>query len=532
MVITTDTEETIWRWFWERIGNARGVAGLMGNLASESGLKPDNLQNSYERLLGMSDREYTDAVDSGAYDVDRFCTDGAGYGLPQFSYPARKRLLWTRAKERGKSVGDLGLQLDVIWEELSQREFRRVLTTLLTARSVREASDAVLLGYEKPADQSEGNKEARADMAQMFYERYAADESVKSTARQLTIYKRLFYDSDCYKSGTRQEVNGVQVHSTGANNPWLKRYVEPDDGRIGVNPNHNGHNHPGGSVCASAYIGKQADGTVAVYQALPWDYRCWLSGSGSNGNANRMGYLGFEVCEDGLTDRNYFDAAVMDKAVLLTAYWCQEFGLNADEYVRDHRELHGMGLASNHGDITHWLGRFGMTMNDFRARVKEAMKDGVNVTYIDCDEETVVFRARAVNPGTYLNIRSGKGTMYAAVGKIPQGEECDVLDDTDSEWWKVRFRGTTGYAMSMYLERIPEDNDDGNEDGGESGAPAEDGSADEGTGGNESDTPPQNEIVNVPMPRETALLLYYALGEQLGMVVDARSGNITNIDYS
>lgn len=327
-----------------------------------------------------------------------------------------------------------------------------------------------------------------------------------STARKLTIYKRLFYDSDCYRSGTKQIPEGVQVHSTGANNPWLKRYVQPDDGRIGKNPNGNGHNKPGGNVCASAYIGKQADGTVAVYQALPWDMRCWLSGSGNNGNANKLGYLGFEVCEDGLNDRAYFDDAVMDKAALLTAYWCQEFGFNVDEYVRDHHELHEMGLASNHRDISHWMESFGMTMDDFREKVKEILNDGVNVTVIDCDDVKVLFRARVVNPGTYLNIRNGKGTMYASIGKIPQGEECEVLDDTDREWWRVRYRGTMGYAMSRYLERVPEENDGGETDSAEPSAPT-----------------------GKPTPDEIRKA-YLIIGQALSL--DCRSETLTNIDYS
>ena len=93
--------------------------------------------------------------------------------------------------------------------------------------------------------------------------------------RQLIIYRRFFTNADCYTRGTKQTSVGVQVHSTGANNPYLKRYVQPDDGRLGKNTNGNSHNRKGLNVCASAYIGKLADGTVAVYQTLPWNYRCW-----------------------------------------------------------------------------------------------------------------------------------------------------------------------------------------------------------------------------------------------------------------
>lgn len=269
----------------------------------------------------------------------------------------------------------------------------------------------------------------------------------------LTIYRRFFTESDCYKSGAKITPAGVQVHSTGANNPYLRRYVQPDDGRLGVNTNGNSHNRPGGDVCAHAYIGKLENGAVAVYQALPWDVRCWLSGSGPNGNANRKGYLGFEICEDALTNREYF-AAAMEKAEMLTAYWCQEFGINPDEAVRDHRELHDLGLASNHGDITAWLRKFGENMDNFRANVKNFMACGISVLYIDSGEEKEMFQARAINPGTYLNIRKGMGTNYAAVGSIPRGAILDVLEEATGDWWRVQYNGVKGYAMARYLERL------------------------------------------------------------------------------
>ena len=203
---------------------------------------------------------------------------------------------------------------------------------------------------------------------------------------ELTIYRLFFTESDCYKAGVKQTPKGVQVHSTGANNPWLKRYVGPDDGRLGENPNGNTHNRPGGNVCASAYIGKLAHGTVAVYQTLPWDYRCWLSGSGPKGNANKLGYIGFEICEDNCENKQYFNEAVQGKAVLLTAYLCQQIGISPySDKLEDHAGLHGLGLASNHGDIGLWLKKFGYTFVDFRGWVRDAMDEGVNVTYIDAE---------------------------------------------------------------------------------------------------------------------------------------------------
>lgn len=250
---------------------------------------------------------------------------------------------------------------------------------------------------------------------------------------ELTIYRLFFTESDCYKAGVKQKPTGVQVHSTGANNPYLKRYVGPDDGRLGPNPNGNTHNRPGGNVCASAYIGKLQDGTVAVYQTLPWNYRCWLSGSGPNGNANKLGYIGFEICEDSTENEQYFNEAVRDKAVLLTAYLCQKIGIDPySDQLEDHAGLHGMGLASNHGDIGLWLKKFGYTFMDFRGWVRYAMDEGVNVTYVEAEpmvDHPTLRKGDSGDSVTYLQtLLCDVGETVVVDGKFGASTEQKVKD--------------------------------------------------------------------------------------------------------
>ncbi len=438
-------ENKIWDCLLRQIGNPYGVAGLMGNLYAESALNPKNLQNSYEKSLGMTDDQYTAAVDDGSY--ANFVNDGAGYGLAQWTYSTRKAALLSFAQAWGLSIGDLDMQLAFLIDEM-QADFWSVFNTLCNARSVRESSDAVLLKYEKPKNQSVENQEKRAALGQDFFDRYG-------TRNKLTIYLRLFRNANCYKKGQRITPSGVQVHSTGANNPWLHRYVQPDDGRIGGNAYNNDHNRPGLKTCAHAYIGRQTDGTVAVYQALPWNMCCWLSANGSKGNANKLGYLGFEVCEDGLADAVYFQRAVQEQAAMLTAYLCQKYAIDPDAMVRDHKELHGMGLASNHGDVAHWLKNFGYTMDDFRAWVKAYMEKGVEAEYIDCDEGgNKLYQAKATCSGSYLNLRAEKSTESASIERIMKGDTVDVLNDSDPDWWRVQYNGETGYAMRKYLMPI------------------------------------------------------------------------------
>lgn len=53
------------------------------------------------------------------------------------------------------------------------------MDALKKAGSVRAASDAVLTGYEKPADQSETVKKKRAEYGEGYYKKYAAGNGTK-----------------------------------------------------------------------------------------------------------------------------------------------------------------------------------------------------------------------------------------------------------------------------------------------------------------------------------------------------------------
>ena len=163
----------------------------------------------------------------------------------------------------------------------------------------------------------------------------------------------------------------IMVHSTGANNPWLKRYVGPDDGLLGKNQynNHWNQDKPGGwQVCVHAFIGKLADGSIATYQTLPWNHRGWHAG----GSANNT-HIGFEICEDGLTDASYF-SAVYKEAVELCVYLCKQYGLT-ERNIICHSEGYKLGIASNHGDVMHWFPKHGKSMDTFRADVKAGLAE-------------------------------------------------------------------------------------------------------------------------------------------------------------
>lgn len=172
-LIGNNNEEKIWNYLKEKIGNDYGVAGVMGNLKAESNLNPKNLQNSYEKKLTYSDEEYTAAVDNGSY--GNFITDKAGYGLAQWTYWSRKQNLLSFAKGQQKSIGDLEMQLDFFYFEIS-KQYAPILQALKIATSVKEASNVILLQYEKPADQSEKVQNKRAEYSQVYYDKYHKEE--------------------------------------------------------------------------------------------------------------------------------------------------------------------------------------------------------------------------------------------------------------------------------------------------------------------------------------------------------------------
>lgn len=171
----------------------------------------------------------------------------------------------------------------------------------------------------------------------------------------MEIIKKIATRSDCYKAGKHMVPVGIMVHSTGAPNPYLSRYVGP-------NKYANDWNQPGVNKMAHAFIGKQADGSVAAVQTLPWDMRGWHAG----GPANKT-HISFEICEDGLDDRAYFNQ-VYGLAVELCAHLCKTYGIRPDAIIC-HSEGHARGIASNHADVMHWFPKFGKSMDTLRADV-------------------------------------------------------------------------------------------------------------------------------------------------------------------
>ena len=174
-------ESYAWDFLIQRIGNPYGVAGLMGNLYVESKINPIDLEGSYARKFGMTSREYTDAVDDGTY--TNFVHDSAGYGIAQWTFWSRKEALLKFAQGEGVSIGDLEMQLEYLWDEI--QKYKAVVPVLINATSVREASDAVAINYERPKHVEEKYLANRAKYGQEIYDRFATGDETLYSASQV-----------------------------------------------------------------------------------------------------------------------------------------------------------------------------------------------------------------------------------------------------------------------------------------------------------------------------------------------------------
>lgn len=126
-----------------------GASGLIGNLKAESGLDSTRAQDEYGDNIG----NYLKKIERGEITRDSFINDGVGFGLAQWTDRDRKAKLWDYAADRGVSIGDMGVQIEFLLNEL-KTDYREVYDALCRGDiSIKEASDIVLHQFENPKDQ-------------------------------------------------------------------------------------------------------------------------------------------------------------------------------------------------------------------------------------------------------------------------------------------------------------------------------------------------------------------------------------------
>jgi hypothetical protein len=175
-------------------------------------------------------------------------------------------------------------------------------------------------------------------------------------------------ENDCFKTGRKIAVKGIMVHSTATPGVMAAKWFQH-------------WNKPGVKACVHAFLDDKE-----VWQYLPWNHRGWHGGGSSNNT-----HVSFEICEppghtykpgsgvmygyDVKKQESYFRAA-WKNAVDLCAMLCKQHDLT-EQNIICHSEGYKLGVASNSGDVMHWLPKYGESMDTFRAAVQAALKPSV-----------------------------------------------------------------------------------------------------------------------------------------------------------
>ena len=129
-----------------------GAKAAIGNMDAESALRPDNLQDSYEKKWSITDAEYCRRVNNGSYSKEAFATDEAGFGLYQLTLASRKRSYYSVAREQwGVPIEDEECQCWHFCYEM--REQYRSLWNYLCRDDcdIGTASDRICAEFERPS---------------------------------------------------------------------------------------------------------------------------------------------------------------------------------------------------------------------------------------------------------------------------------------------------------------------------------------------------------------------------------------------
>ena len=259
----------------------------------------------------------------------------------------------------------------------------------------------------------------------------------------------------CYIAAKKMTPKGIVVHSTGANNPMLKRYVDcPEVAGKNTYNNHWNTATPGGKkVCVHAFIGYDKNNEVRVVEILPMDICCWGVGKGKKGSYNYSpAHIQFEVCEDGLQDQTYYRKA-FGLAAEYCAYLCKKYDLSVEQIV-GHNEAHARGYGSNHADPEHWMKRFGESMDDFRKQVAELLDETSTEPKEVVSETSCPYLVKITTAA--LNIRKGAGTNTAKVGCIRDRGVYTIVEErkgTGATLWG-KLKSGAGWISLDYTRKL------------------------------------------------------------------------------
>lgn len=159
-----EPEPNIYRYLVQNKGmTGIGAAGMMGCMKYESNFQSNNLENAFNNKFGVSDTKYTQMVDNGTESKNQFMYgrhatyikgqtpgEAVGYGLTQFTSSNLKKELYENTVEKGKSISDIGAQLDSTISTLKKSKYngRSLYDAINTSATPTKANQLFLWRYE------------------------------------------------------------------------------------------------------------------------------------------------------------------------------------------------------------------------------------------------------------------------------------------------------------------------------------------------------------------------------------------------
>lgn len=455
--------EIIWKFFKDKGLNNYACAGILGNAYAESGLNPQNLQNTYEKKLGYTDTTYTQAVDNGTY--ANFIRDAAGYGLFQFTYWTLKQGLLNYCKQHNKSIGSLEAQLEYSWQLFNQ-SYKSMMTTLNNATSVLEASNAVLLKFERPADQSISVQQKRASYGQKYYNQFVKNEGSANIVSGINTYtKGIVTKLSTNFNSTEFDCHGRGCCSSTLIDSKLVEYVQKIRNHFGkpitISSGYRCtiHNKNIGGATAS-YHSKGQAADIVIQGIKPAEVAKYAESLGIKGiglyETNADGYF---VHIDTRTSKYYwYGQACSPRSTFGGAISTSSGNKNyytLNDEGNEVKEIQEMLNKLNY-DCGSADGIYGSKTKKAVIKFQEANNldpDGIaGIKTISVLKEKVAYAVenkKVLVTANVLNVRKGPGLNYAVVGTVKKNTQL-VLEGIKDGWGKY----TRGWVSLEYVKEV------------------------------------------------------------------------------
>ena len=457
--------------------NDYAAAGIMGNIDAESGMRSNNLQDTYAREFGMSDAQYTAAVDNGEY--TNFINDSAGYGLCQWTYHTRKKKLYDLAKAKNKSISDIDIQLELLLKEL--KGMTGLYNTLKNATSVRQASDAFMIQFENPYDKSEKRKEERANFGMVYYNKYSKQGgntvmSVKTYQENDKVQLSEHFNSYEFRCGLGRPCACTTILIDDKLVEFLEQIRQHFGQPITITSAYRCENYNrsiGGAVGSRHSKGQAAD--IVVKGVSPREVAKY---------AESIGVLGiglYETASDGyfthIDTRDYKSfwygqsqakrttfggskpittAPTPSKPIVQENPTQLAFGAMGEATKQLQEDLNSLGFDCGDADgiygtktkeqVIEFQRKYGLEDDGVAGPLTLAKIKSVKNTSVNTNTITTKVKVTAA----LLNIRSGPSIKHQIIGRLPRNAIVEIKDKAGN--WAVLTTG--GYICSDYIQEV------------------------------------------------------------------------------